>query len=115
MGMKNAYSVARSLGGNITRCGYAYLATAADIVVSRGSYPSGKLGFEIYEKVARIHKTTPELVARNLARAIEEIWTHGDHEMLEAVLRYKAAAKPSPGEMVLALALYIAEGEKTIV
>ena len=113
--MKNAYSVARSLGGNITRCGYAYLATAADVVVKRGSYPTGRLGFEIYDKVARIHNTTPELVARNLARAIEEIWTYGDRDTLEKVLRYKASTKPSPGEMVLALALYIADGEKTIV
>lgn len=113
--MKDAYLAARSLGGNITLRGYAYLATSANVVFYRGNFPSRKLGKEIYAQVASIHGTKASLVSWYIARAVEEIWDHGDRAMLEQVLRYKPTGKPSPGEMILALANYIAEGEKTIV
>ena len=113
--MKNANETVTSCGGNITRCGYAYLASAAEIVARRGDYPHGKLGREVYAQVAAIHGSEKKRVSRDLARAVEDIWLHGDREMLETILRHKAVTKPSPGEMILALAIFIADGEKTII
>lgn len=113
--MKNPYAAVTRIAGNITRCGYGFLTSSAEVVALRGSYPRGRLATEVYAKVAAIHGTTADLVARDLARAVEDIWQHGDRAVLEKILHHKAVTKPSPGEMILALANYIVEGEKTII
>lgn len=113
--MKNPYAAVTLIAGNVTRCGYGFLSTSAEIVALRGSYPRGRLAKDVYAQVAAIHGISADLVARDVARAVEDIWEHGDRASLEMILKHKAVTKPTPGEVILALANYIAEGEKTIV
>ena len=112
--MKNPYAAAVSLGGNTSKCGYSYLASSAAIIVGLDALPRNELSEKVYKPVAAIHRTKPHLVAREIARAVEEIWEHGDREMLREVLGHKVIDKPTPAEVMQALANYIAEGEKII-
>ncbi|WP_346026537.1 sporulation initiation factor Spo0A C-terminal domain-containing protein [Beduinella massiliensis] len=112
--MKNPYASTVSLGGNTSKCGYSYLASSATIIVGLDTFPRNELNEKVYKPVAAIHRTKPHLVAREIARAVEEIWEHGDREMLREVLGHKVIDKPTPAELMRALANYIAEGEKII-
>lgn len=112
--MKNAFSCAVSLGGNTSKCGFTYLATSSSIVVDLGYFPRNELHEKVYKPVAAIYRTKPQLVAREIARAVEEIWEHGDRERLRDVLGHKLLDKPTPAEVIQALANYIAEGERII-
>ena len=110
--MKNAFKVVQSMGGNTKRLGYGYLAQAAELIVGRGEYPLKKLEKEIYGPIAAMKGMKAEHVAREVARAVEEIWDHGNRERLEEILERKVLAKPSPGEMILGLALFIMKDEE---
>ena len=112
--MKNPYASAVLLGGNTSKCGYGYLASASELIMRLGYMPRNELNEKVYKPVAAIHGTKPSLVAREIGRAIDEIWEHGDREMLREVLGHKVILKPVPAEVMQALANYIAEGEKTI-
>lgn len=112
--MKNPYAAAVAFGGNTSKCGYTYLATSAPIVVDLGYFPRNELYEKVYKPVAAIYRTKPQLVAREIARAVEEIWEHGDREQLRDVLGHKVIDKPTPAEVMQALANYIAEGERII-
>lgn len=105
--MKNALKTARSMGGNTKREGYIYLAASAEHVITIGEFPLKRLGKEVYAPVAARYKIKPTRVAREIARAVEEIWDHGDRERLEEILNRKCFEKPSPGEMILGLSMYI--------
>lgn len=112
--MKDALKAAKSMGGNTKREGYIYLAASAEHVIARGEFPLKRLGKEVYAPVAARYKIKPTRVAREIARAVEEIWDHGDRERLEEVLNRKCPDKPSPGEMILGLSMYIVneDGER---
>lgn len=114
MHMKNPYAAATSLGGNTARYGYLFLATASEIIAQYGKLPRKELFEKVYSPVTAIHDSYPERIAREIARAVDEIWDHGDREMLEEVLGHKAISKPMPAEVMQALANYISEGEKII-
>lgn len=104
--MKTAYSIVASISGNISRCGYAYIATATDHVLRCGIHP-GDLMHRIYPAVAEEHKTSVKLAARNIARAVEDLWDFGDRDALEKIAGHKLAAKPSPGELIVTIANYM--------
>ncbi|WP_102410633.1 sporulation initiation factor Spo0A C-terminal domain-containing protein [Beduinella massiliensis] len=114
MHMRNSYATAVSLGGNTSKCGYSYLASSGEIIVGLGYFPRNELNEKVYKPVAAIYRTKPHLVAREIARAVEEIWEHGDRERLRDVLGHKIIDKPTPAEVMQALANYIAEGERVI-
>ena len=104
--MKTAYSIVASISGNISRCGYAYIATATDQVIRCGIRP-GDLMHRIYPAVAKEHRTSVKLAARNIARAVEDLWDYGDRAALEKVAGHRLVAKPSPGELIVTIANYM--------
>ena len=109
--MKNTLPIVMTLGGHISRCGYAYLATAVSLTLERGQYPSRALMRHLYPDVAALHSSTTAQAARNIARVVEDIWMHGDRQRLCEIAGYTVVEKPTPGELILMLANYISGGD----
>ena len=109
--MENSLSVVMSLGGHVTRCGYAYLATAVTLTLQMGQYPARELMRTLYPQVAEIHHTTTAQAARNIARVVEDIWLYGDRARLSEIANYTVVVKPSPGELILLLSNFISGSE----
>lgn len=112
--MKPFYTAAVSLGGNTSKCGYSYLASSGKIINGLGYFPRNRLREAVYEPVAAIYHTKPNLVAREIARAVEEIYDHGDRERLAVMLGHKLSAKPTPAEVMQAVANSLSVGRDAI-
>ena len=112
--MREIYAAVVSLGGNTSKCGYSYLASSGKIIKGLGRFPRNELMEKIYEPIAKLYHTKPSLVAREIARAVEEIYDHGDREKLEVMLGHRLSAKPTPAEVMQSLANSLSFGQDAI-
>ena len=94
-------SVILRIAGRPTAIGYRQLTKAVTLVYQSG----GTDRPQIVEEMG----STPQTVARNIARAVEDCWEHGDRKNLEGIARRRLNEKPSPGELIYYIYQYCAD------
>ena len=97
----------RKLGTNGGYLGFYYTASAIELVVSKGDslYQCKWL----YSEVARIYRTTPSCVERNIRTVVDNIWTQGNRELLTEIIPYPSNTKPKNAQFIDGLASYLSE------
>ncbi|WP_434310665.1 sporulation initiation factor Spo0A C-terminal domain-containing protein [Hominifimenecus sp. rT4P-3] len=88
------------IAGRPTAIGYKQLARAVTFVLQSGATGDRNLTTVIYPQIAKDMDSTPQTVARNIARAVEDCWEHGDRKKLEEIVGHRLSEKPSPGELI---------------
>lgn len=100
--------ILRSLGITKPSKGYHAVISAIKLAMEdplRLSYVSK----EIYVDVARLQRTSPLCVERNIRTLIKRIWQKGDHEYLNEVFKKPLEKKPTNTEFIAALVNYLNE------
>lgn len=106
MKQKEIYQLIVTISGRPASVGYRQLTRAVALVVQRKEFPVRCLTSELYPEIARDTHSSPQNVARNIARAVEDCWEHGNRKELERIAGRHLTEKPSPGEMILYLFNY---------
>lgn len=101
-------SVILRIAGRPTAIGYRQLTKAVALVYQSGG-TDRNLTTVIYPQIAKEMGSTPQTVARNIARAVEDCWEHGDRKNLEGIARRRLNEKPSPGELIHYIYQYCAD------
>lgn len=87
--------------------GYPFLVSAIREAVL--SLPERLTTTEICELVAAVEKTTPNVVARELKRMVNNVWHHTDNPPVYCMMAgQEVVAKPLPVEFIYTLADYLA-------
>lgn len=108
--MKLSYLI-RSLGISGTHLGYYYLETALGLVLEDRSRLL-MISKSLYPEVARRHGTTISCVERDIRTAVTICWARGDRERLHQMAGYRLPSKPTNGQFLDILALYLQEQEE---
>ena len=96
------------IAGHPTRIGYHYLALAVSIAL-RDGYPARGLTTVLYPQIAVVAESTPTNVSRDIARAVDDCWDHGDGKELERITGRHLAEKPTPGEVIYYLLQHLTD------
>lgn len=103
---KEIYQIIVSISGRPASVGYRQLTRAVALVVQKKEFPVRCLTSLLYPEIAKESGSSPQNVARNIARAVEDCWEHGNRKELERIAGRRLSEKPSPGEMILYLYNY---------
>lgn len=90
------------ISGRGGRSCYTILGYAVEAVLPHGS-KDFKMG-DICEEVARAHSLSSQTVSQALSRAARDSWEYGQRENLEDLMGHALCEKPSPKDLVKALA-----------
>lgn len=101
MKQKEIYRLVVGISGRPTSTGYRQLTLAIALVVQKKEFPIRCLTSILYPEVAKETGSTSQNVARNIARAVEDCWEHGDRKEMERIAGRRLTEKPSPGELIL--------------
>lgn len=106
MNTKSIETTIQSISGRPTMKGYRYLQLAVELCLEAGSFPNRRVIRELYEQIGEREHTTTGNVARNIARATDDCWDHGEPDELRKVVGRKLADKPTPAELIYYLFRY---------
>ncbi|WP_434310787.1 sporulation initiation factor Spo0A C-terminal domain-containing protein [Hominifimenecus sp. rT4P-3] len=111
MKQKEIYRLVVGISGRPASVGYRQLTRAIVSVVQKKEFPIRCLTSVLYPEIAKETGSTPQNVARNIARAVEDCWEHGNRKELERIAGRRLTEKPSPGELILYFYNYCLENE----
>ena len=109
---KTASMVVQSISGHRGKSCYSVLTQAVTVAVRcMPAEPQMKV---ICTEAGRLCGKSMAAVWKSLSRALDDIWMYGDREALVQALGYSPREKPSPRDLVLALAcrLWCSEGRE---
>lgn len=99
--------IIQSISGHPTMLGYQYLQYAVELCLELNSFPNRKVIQILYQQVAQNFHTSTGNVARNIARATDDCWDHGDLEQLKKIVGHRLSDKPTPAELIYYLFRYL--------
>lgn len=109
MNTESIESTIQAISGHPTMLGYQYLQDAVSLCIEAGSFPNRQVIQVLHQSIAEKYGTGTGNVARNIARATDDCWDHGDQEELRNIVGHKLADKPSPAELIYYLFRYLSK------
>ena len=109
--MERVRALIRRVGGHTASVNYRYLELAVEAEL-RTRYLRHSLTSQVkrlYQIISEEQGVRADRISRGVARAVADLWDHGDREELEKAVGHRLLEKPYPNELIFDLAAHLDE------